>query len=217
MSDMVQGYIDGMLAASEPAAPEPIVEPVVAVPPAVDAAVPAQPADAAGAPSGAGPQRTASVIFPDSDALTDARRETGTPVEWVLFELERQCYALDVHGVREIVRPPLIEAVPHAGPAVCGVANLRGAVVAVFDARQLIGLPTTALSPASRVVLLEHEGDVLGLLVDRVLEILRFDAEQAEAPPLVGAATPQVVKLLRQRDRLVQCVSAETLFGGVAA
>lgn len=134
------------------------------------------------------------------------------PREWVVFNLGAQTYALDVSLVREIVRPPHMEPMPHAPPTLVGMANLRGIVVPVFDIARLLGWQPEARDGLARVIVIEHDDDLLGLLVDAVQEILRFDGAKVEPPPSVGAMTQHVVALLRRPDSLVQLLDPATLF-----
>lgn len=137
------------------------------------------------------------------------------PREWVVFFLGDQTYALDVHLVREIVRPPQLEPMPHAPDTLIGMANLRGIVVPVFDIAKLLGWTPAERNGLARVIVIEHDDDMVGLLVDAVEEILRFDGAKVEPPPSVGALTQHVVALLRQPERLVQLLDPETLFGAI--
>ena len=134
------------------------------------------------------------------------------PREWVVFNLGAQTYALDVNLVREIVRPPQMEPMPHAPDTLVGMANLRGIVVPVFDIAKLLGWQPEARDGLARVIVIEHDDDLLGLMVDAVQEILRFDGAKVEPPPSVGAITQHVVALLRRPNSLVQLLDPSTLF-----
>jgi purine-binding chemotaxis protein CheW len=150
-----------------------------------------------------------SVPVPEAEAAPVG----GPTLEWVVFRLGAQHYAVDVHAVREIVRPPTLVSVPHGPPTLVGMANLRGAVVAVFDAAALIDGGAVASSAAARIIVLEHRHDVVGLLVDSVGEILRFDGDRAEPPPRVGADAAHIKALLRQPERIVLQLDPDSLFG----
>lgn len=193
----LQEYFDSMLAPEAPPAPPPT--------PPVSAAAPPQLApDVAERLAGA-----VSVPVPEPE-----KAEVGGPTqEWVVFGLGHQHYAVDVHGVREIVRLPELVAVPHGPSTLVGMANLRGAVVAVFDTAALIDSGAVTPGTAARIIVLEHKQDVIGLLVDSVEEILRFDGDRAEPPPRVGADAAHVKALLRQPERIVLELDPDSLFG----
>jgi purine-binding chemotaxis protein CheW len=97
-------------------------------------------------------------------------------------------YALPVEGVREIARRDRITAVPGAPPAVLGVWNLRGDVVAAVDLAALLGLAPD--DGEGRIVVVE-EGDLrAGLAVQEVLDVeaLPEALEPVDSRYLLGAA-----------------------------
>lgn len=189
----LQDYFDSMLAPEAPPAAAPKAAPPSELAPEIAERL-------AGA---------VSVPVPDAEAPPVG----GPTLEWVVFRLGEQHYAVDVHGVREIVRPPTLVSVPHGPATLVGMANLRGAVVAVFDATALIDSGAVTPSIAARIIVLEHKQDVIGLLVDSVEEILRFDGDRAEPPPRVGAEAAHVKALLRQSERIVLQLDPDSLFG----
>jgi purine-binding chemotaxis protein CheW len=101
----------------------------------------------------------------------------------VFVTLAGAYYAFEGRFVREIIVVPEITFVPSVPPYILGLFNLRGDVESVFDVRQLFGLPETAITRASRIVL-ARVGDVSsGILVDSVEEVAPV-AKSRIAPPL---------------------------------
>ena len=68
--------------------------------------------------------------------------------------------------IREVLPCPAITPIPSGEPAVLGVANIRGSLVTVVDGRRVIGQPDREV--AMELVLLEWDGQLVGLAVDRV-------------------------------------------------
>lgn len=104
--------------------------------------------------------------------------ETATGLrDLLVIWLDGDPYALPIERVREIVRLRPITPVPRVPAAVRGVVSLRGEIVQVLDLRCRLGLPDVALNPDLRrhriVVLHGEDGQLAGLLVDRVSEVLR--------------------------------------------
>src|SRR3546814_18849272 len=73
--------------------------------------------------------------------------------------------------VHEVLRPLPIEAVPGAPDIVLGVINLRGQVVTVIDLRRYLELPEQPLDAETRIIVVAHDGETFGLLVDRIGEV----------------------------------------------
>jgi purine-binding chemotaxis protein CheW len=101
----------------------------------------------------------------------------------LLVSIGGRRFALPLGAVREVVDSRPFARVPGATDAVCGVINLRGTVVTVFDLGVLLGNPPAALDPLHRLVLVEHRGRPVGLAVSDVLRI-RGDADAEAATPV---------------------------------
>jgi purine-binding chemotaxis protein CheW len=69
---------------------------------------------------------------------------------------------------------------------VLGIINLRGNVVTVIDTRTRFGLPTKETDDASRIIVIESEKQVVGILVDAVAEVVELRESEIDAAPNVG-------------------------------
>jgi len=98
------------------------------------------------------------------------------------FEVGAVRYAIDIARVREVVRPLPMLALPKLPSDVLGVADHRGVVVPVVDLRKRFGVQQASRDKDVRCVLVTRGTRLLGLLVDRVTEVLAGDA-RAEVPP----------------------------------
>jgi purine-binding chemotaxis protein CheW len=101
----------------------------------------------------------------------------------VTFHLESEEFGVDIGRVQEIIRVGQVTAVPNAPGFIRGVINLRGRIIPVLDLRKRLALPEAPLTKHSRIVVVEAGAKVLGLLVDRVSQVLRLNQESIDAPP----------------------------------
>jgi purine-binding chemotaxis protein CheW len=76
--------------------------------------------------------------------------------------------------------------VPGAPPYVLGIINLRGNVVTVIDTRMRFALEPAKIDDASRIVIIECEKQVIGILVDSVAEVVELRQSEIDAAPSVG-------------------------------
>lgn len=170
----------------------------------------------------AGPVEEAAFVERwDAVARRAARRIAGrsgdeAPAELrelLLIWLDGDPYALPIERVREIVRLRPITPVPRVPDAVRGVLSLRGEIVQVLDLRRRLGLPPAELDAARRrqriVVLHAEDGQMAGLLVDRVSEVLRTPAEALRAPAAREAET--VVALVPHSERFASLFDVDRL------
>lgn len=107
-------------------------------------------------------------------------------LQWVTFQLEDETYGINVMQVQEVLRYSEIAPVPGAPDYVLGIINLRGNVVTVLDTRTRFGLPAHEITENSRVVIIEAEQQVVGILVDSVAEVVYLRNSEIDSAPNVG-------------------------------
>ncbi len=142
------------------------------------------------------------------------------------FQLGNETYGLPILDVREIIGLMPITAVPRAPAFVRGVINLRGKVIPVIDLRLQFGMEPCPATDQTVVIVVqctvEGRSLTMGLLVDRVLEVLSIGSDQVEPPPSFGATESadflmgvgksgqrvvfllDIARLLSARDRAAQ-------------
>lgn len=120
----------------------------------------------------------------------------------VVFQLNDQQYALPIQEIQEIIRMTGITRVPNTKPYVEGIINLRGSIVPVLNLNRRMDLPVTAYNDATRVIVVAKDGQKVGLIVDNVLEVGRFQAEEKESPAVAGAGADFLQGVVKKNDRL---------------
>lgn len=101
--------------------------------------------------------------------------------EVVTFTVDDERYGFHIEEVREVIGPTKATKVPKAAPFVEGIINLRGRVVPLLSLRKRLGLPE-AKGRQEGVVLVEIEGRIVGLIVDKVEGILRIPEQSIGFP-----------------------------------
>lgn len=119
-------------------------------------------------------------------ATPDRDREAGELLTLVSLRLGADRYAVPITSVREIQRVGAITPVSTAPAFVRGVINLRGVILAVLDLRVFFGLEPGPLGERARILIAEGAGQVVGILVEEVTEIVDVPAAQVK-PPLPSA------------------------------
>ncbi|MCG6199819.1 chemotaxis protein CheW [Psychromonas antarctica] len=119
----------------------------------------------------------------------------------VTFQLGNETYGINVMQVQEILRYTEIAAVPGAPDYVLGIINLRGNVVTVIDTRARFGLVSSEITDNSRIVIIEAEKQVIGILVDSVAEVVYLKKSEIEDAPHVGTEeSSQFIQGVTNRD-----------------
>ncbi|MFB0912056.1 MAG: chemotaxis protein CheW, partial [Glaciecola sp.] len=107
-------------------------------------------------------------------------------LQWVTYRLDEETYGINVMQVQEVLRYTEIAPVPGAPDYVLGIINLRGNVVTVIDTRSRFGLPSAQTTDNSRIVIIESEEQVVGILVDSVAEVVYLRSSEIDSAPNVG-------------------------------
>ena len=107
-------------------------------------------------------------------------------LQWVTFHLEDETYGINVMQVQEVLRYTEIAPVPGAPVYVLGIINLRGNVVTVIDTRARFGLSGNDVTDNSRIVIIEADKQVIGILVDSVAEVVYLRSSEIDSTPNIG-------------------------------
>jgi purine-binding chemotaxis protein CheW len=110
-------------------------------------------------------------------------------VEFISFSIGEEQYGVDIMAVREIKGWTEITHLPKQPDYVRGVLNLRGVMVPIIDLRCRFGQGTTEATAYHVVIVVQVEQRLVGLLADRVLDILAFDAGQVQPVPHVARSS----------------------------
>jgi purine-binding chemotaxis protein CheW len=128
--------------------------------------------------------------------------------ELITFRVGEQEYGVDITDVREIRGWTPATPLPKTPGYVRGVINLRGTVLPIVDMAERMGLPPTEPSQRHVIVVVWIHGQLVGLLVDAVCDILPVPPEELQATPdLVGDDAHAFVEaLFSTEDRMVGLV-----------
>lgn len=102
---------------------------------------------------------------------------------FILFELAGTTYAVRSNLVQQVLMIEHITPVPNAIPVIEGVVQTRGRVIPALNLRIRFGFERAAFDIRSRLIVVNVDGRVVGLLVDTAREFLPIPASSIEAPP----------------------------------
>lgn len=134
----------------------------------------------------ASPAPDASAVLDQQAQAQHNQDEARQLTKYVSFMLAGERYALGAAKINEVLRPTDITPVPGAPEFVLGIINLRGNVVTVVDARTMFGLEVQPPTQQSRIVVVEIEDFIAGVLVDQVAAVIDLDASCIDVAPDTG-------------------------------
>src|ERR1700720_1098134 len=103
------------------------------------------------------------------------------------FRIGTETYGVRIASVREIVRVPEITSVPSAPDLIEGVINLRGKIIPVMDLRKRFGSAPTQPDKKNRILVVELDNKLIGLIVNAASEVLKIAPSEIEPPGSVFA------------------------------
>jgi purine-binding chemotaxis protein CheW len=110
-------------------------------------------------------------------------------IQFVSFAVDDDQYGVDIMAVREIKGWSEVSHLPKQPDYVRGVLNLRGVMVPIIDLRCRFGQGLTEATPFHVIIVVQVGSKLIGLLADRVLDIVAFEAAQVQPVPRVSDAS----------------------------
>ena len=105
-------------------------------------------------------------------------------MRYVIFKLEEHIFGLPMEWVREILKSPVVTPIPQSPDCIAGVIYLRQHHVAVMDLGKRLGYPPHV--GEYYVIMAKWEKKVLGLIVDKVLDIFEIQEQEIDESRKVG-------------------------------
>ena len=125
-------------------------------------------------------------------------------LQLVTFRLANEEYGLPITKVQEIIRLVPVTKLPQTPSFMEGIINLRGRIIPVIDLRKKFGMMITAHDDDTRIIIVEIQGETVGVTVDAVKEVVRLDTANIEPPPTnVAVDSVYIDGVGKINDRLI--------------
>ena len=160
----------------------------------------------------ASPVSAAGQLNPN-DWNESGARSGATQTQFISFAISDDQYGVDIMAVREIKGWSDITHLPRQPEYVRGVLNLRGAIVPIVDLRCRFGQGLTETTPLHIVIIVQIGGRQVGLIGDRVLDIVSVDAAQIQSVPRTaqGATTDFLSGLVTHDNTMIALIDLPNL------
>lgn len=135
-------------------------------------------------------------------AQTDIHSDT---LELASFFVGEALCGMDILKVQEINKLIEMTRVPQAPEYVLGILNLRGEIVTIIDLGKKLGLKSTEISDKTRNIIVNSKGEHIGLMVEKISDVVQAKFEKIEAPPanIGGVQGKYFTGVLKTKDRLI--------------
>jgi purine-binding chemotaxis protein CheW len=139
--------------------------------------------------------------------------ETGELRQFISFSVGEEEYGLELLRVKEVIRVREITWLPKAPSFVKGIINLRGDVIPVIDLRERFGLGARETAASARVIVVEVEQRLIGMVVDSASQAVRIPADQIDPPPpVLGRFSQEFISGVgKLDDKLIILLNADAV------
>jgi len=110
------------------------------------------------------------------------KKSTEVYYRYSILCISNQYFGVEVKHVKEVQLLPAITKIPNVHSSVLGVFNLRGQIQSIVDISGFLNLALDKISDESFVVLIEYKNTSLGLLVEKVLDVLQIESDKIQIP-----------------------------------
>jgi purine-binding chemotaxis protein CheW len=142
---------------------------------------------------------------------TDRARASDGLSEFLVFLIGTERMGLPLASVQEIRKITQVTDVPRSRHDVLGILSVRGRITTVLDLRRRLLMPDVVATRQSRILLVAGADEILGLVVDEVLHVVRLRDDEIESAAVVATDLPEHVMGLgrprRGRTEVVRGVS----------
>jgi purine-binding chemotaxis protein CheW len=148
-----------------------------------------------------------AVVLRDNEEASDGLLVTG-------FTLGDATFGVDARLVLEVVKVGELTPVHGAPAGVVGIRNLRGRIVTVVDMATHLNLGQVAIGSENRLLIMEHQGEFYGFLVDAVTDAIALDEKRIGKPPasLESGLRSRLIGVWRDGQTLTAILDPQALF-----
>ena len=144
---------------------------------------------------------------------TIATTAIAEDLQLVVFRLANEEYGLSITKVQEINRLTPITKLPQTPVFMEGIINLRGRIIPVIDLRKRFGLAVEEYTEDTRIIVVEFNGQTVGIIVDGVTEVVRLAASSIEPPPNNSVLDARYIQGVgKMNNRLLILLDADQIF-----
>ncbi len=149
----------------------------------------------------------------------EAQKALGEEVQFLAFRLGKEFFAVEIHHIREIVKPRSITPVPGVSEHILGITSVRGNIMPVVDVGYRIGMFDSLYDPGNwdkktRFVIFNFDRVLVSMVVQEVAGVIKaFEEEVEPVPPTVtGPASEYLVGIIRRDSDIYTVISIREVF-----
>ena len=140
-----------------------------------------------------------------------ANKQVEDIIQLVGFYVGNEEFAVPILTIQEIIKPLEYTRVPSSPAYVLGVFNLRGSVIPLIDLKMKFGVGKFKQTEDTRFVVMKHEDEIAGFVIDRLTEAIRMKESQIDPPPETFTNAKMMYGIGKREDRILTILKVEGL------
>lgn len=137
--------------------------------------------------------------------------------ELIVFKVDDLKCSLPIQEVQEVIEPPNITEVPTGNPEIEGLINLRGRIVTIINMRVRCGSIPVYVTKKMRIIAIEVQGELMGLLVDKIEDFIHASEENIiPVPSNIKNEADVFSSVYKEADQLIGILDLEKTLLGVS-
>ena len=153
-----------------------------------------------------------SIINKQQSGGVDNEDAIDEVMQLVGFIVGDEEFTVPILSIQEIIKPIESTRVPQTPPYVLGVFNLRGSVIPLIDLRLKFGMQTESRTADTRFIVMRHESEVAGFVIDRLTEAIRLNVKDIDPAPETSMDDKSFIEGVgKQQDRILTILKVDRL------
>ena len=150
-----------------------------------------------------------------SEALKEKQEDT-LQGRYLTFNLGEEVFGLQIRYVTEIIGLQPVTKVPEVPSFIKGIINLRGKIIPVIDMRLKFRKEPVPYTDRTCIVVIDTQEIVVGLIVDKVAEVVNIADENIVPPPdqKTGMRNKYIQGIGKVDDNVKLLLDCEALLDG---
>jgi purine-binding chemotaxis protein CheW len=134
--------------------------------------------------------------------------------QYVVFELDREQFGVNIGTVESIIKMQPIVKIPHSADLIEGITNLRGRVLPIVDLRKRFGLAAQIVNKDGRIIVVNANGTQIGMIVDTVSAVLTIADQWIEVAPAIATTVHSmfITGIAKVDQRLIIMLDLKMVF-----
>ncbi len=143
--------------------------------------------------------------------------EVSINSDYLSFEIDDELFGINLRNLNKIIESPALTKVPKSSDLLEGIIYHNNELLPIINFQKWLNLPDTTKGNRANILVIELQTDEesieVGLMVDKVLEVVRFEQEHIEKVPQVGNHKTDYIKgITRYLERFIMLIDVDSLF-----